>query len=299
MVRTTKKARLVDISELFGSGITATPPEGGTDNYNELLNKPKINGVVLSGNKSPSDFSLVDLDDLNDLSAIFGRDSNLRVPEYRGNIDNIVETRIYNVTPVTIGTFPSNRPTTTPWEFLITYVSGEGSGFIYQSLFGMTYYGSWFRIKSGGTWNPWHQLFDDYSVIPMTNGGTGATSNAQARVNLNVPGLDANGKVDPTQASSSRTAPLNGGYLTSGYFNQVSTGTYILPSTAEDGAEIEVYQTGGTATISVENGEYVLSAALGSPAVSCTISTLYGVCGFKHLDDGASGWWVATGDIDV
>jgi len=32
---------------------------GGTDNYNELDNRPQINGTTLTGNKSASDLGLV------------------------------------------------------------------------------------------------------------------------------------------------------------------------------------------------------------------------------------------------
>ena len=44
--------RYVDLPTIAGGG------GGGTDNYNELLNKPQINGTTLSGNKSSSDLGL-------------------------------------------------------------------------------------------------------------------------------------------------------------------------------------------------------------------------------------------------
>lgn len=34
---------------------------GGTDNYNELSNKPKVNSIVLEGDKSAANLGLVDL----------------------------------------------------------------------------------------------------------------------------------------------------------------------------------------------------------------------------------------------
>lgn len=36
---------------------------GGTNNYNLLQNKPQVNGVTLSGNKTGTDLGLVDSDD--------------------------------------------------------------------------------------------------------------------------------------------------------------------------------------------------------------------------------------------
>lgn len=35
----------------------------GTSNYNQLSNKPQVNGVTLSGNKSSSDLNLLGTDD--------------------------------------------------------------------------------------------------------------------------------------------------------------------------------------------------------------------------------------------
>lgn len=37
--------------------------EGGTTNYNQLTNKPSINGVTLSGNKSLSDLGAMSAED--------------------------------------------------------------------------------------------------------------------------------------------------------------------------------------------------------------------------------------------
>lgn len=44
--------KYVDLPTIAGGG------GGGTDNYNELLNKPQVNGTTLSGNKSSSDLGL-------------------------------------------------------------------------------------------------------------------------------------------------------------------------------------------------------------------------------------------------
>ena len=37
---------------------------GGTDNYNELINKPKINGTELVGDKTSQDLGLAEWDDV-------------------------------------------------------------------------------------------------------------------------------------------------------------------------------------------------------------------------------------------
>ena len=45
-------------------------PPGGTSNYEQLTNKPKINGEELSGDKEGSDFSLMDQKDTISLERI-------------------------------------------------------------------------------------------------------------------------------------------------------------------------------------------------------------------------------------
>lgn len=40
------------------------------------------------------------------------------------------------------------------------------------------------RTESGGTWSAWYKLFDDKDIIPIANGGTGATTAAGALTNL-------------------------------------------------------------------------------------------------------------------
>lgn len=49
------------ITDSDGNTQTITLPSGGTDNYNDLSNKPSINNVTLSGNKSTSDLSIHDV----------------------------------------------------------------------------------------------------------------------------------------------------------------------------------------------------------------------------------------------
>ena len=53
--------RLEKIIALYGTG--GSGGTGGTTNYNDLLNKPSINGVELSGNKSLSDLGIINYDD--------------------------------------------------------------------------------------------------------------------------------------------------------------------------------------------------------------------------------------------
>lgn len=45
---------------------------GGTSDYNELSNKPQINSVELSGNKSLTELNIASASDLQNLSDIVG-----------------------------------------------------------------------------------------------------------------------------------------------------------------------------------------------------------------------------------
>lgn len=64
----------------------ATVGSGGTSDYNDLTNKPSINSITLSGNKTGSDLGLVDEEDLEEL------DINNIVPEQTGNSGKFLTT---------------------------------------------------------------------------------------------------------------------------------------------------------------------------------------------------------------
>jgi len=54
------------------SGDTPSPSPGGTSNYNDLINKPSINNVTLSGNKTGSQLGLISEADLSDKLVALG-----------------------------------------------------------------------------------------------------------------------------------------------------------------------------------------------------------------------------------
>ena len=60
----------LDLVTPLSKTVGGTSTGEGTTNYNELTNKPMINGVVLAGNKAPADFSISynDLVDLPDIT---------------------------------------------------------------------------------------------------------------------------------------------------------------------------------------------------------------------------------------
>ena len=62
--------------------MTLTGGGGGTDDYNDLNNRPQINGVVLSGNKTPSDLN-IKVSNLGDTDITSPTDG--QILEYDGN----------------------------------------------------------------------------------------------------------------------------------------------------------------------------------------------------------------------
>lgn len=58
--------------KLYGRKLTASGGSGGTSDYSELTNKPQINNVELSGNKSLAELNIASASDLQDLSDIVG-----------------------------------------------------------------------------------------------------------------------------------------------------------------------------------------------------------------------------------
>lgn len=71
---------LLELKEIIGSG-----GGGGTTDYTLLSNKPKINNVELSGNKTTSDLGIVEYDD----TALAARVTALE--ETVGDINSILE----------------------------------------------------------------------------------------------------------------------------------------------------------------------------------------------------------------
>ena len=85
-------------------------------------------------------------------------------------------------------------------NYLQSTASGKPTG-TDHSLLTMSYSSAWqnqiaqdwrndgrmfIRGQNNGTWSSWHQVYSDDDTIPIANGGTGATSAAGARLNLDL-----------------------------------------------------------------------------------------------------------------
>ena len=87
---------------------------GGTSNYNDLTNKPSINGVMLSGNKTTSDLGItasgvgaIPSTDKGANGGVAELDSNGRVPSSQlpSFVDDVLEGTAQNVTETSAGTY--------------------------------------------------------------------------------------------------------------------------------------------------------------------------------------------------
>lgn len=105
--------------------ISATGGSGGTSDYSDLSNKPKINNVELSGNKTTSDLGI----DIPDVSNFITKDVN--------NLTNYTKTSDLS-TVATSGSYNdlSNKPTIPTTTNELT----NNSGFITNAVNNLTYY---------------------------------------------------------------------------------------------------------------------------------------------------------------
>ncbi len=105
--------------------ISATGGSGGTSDYSDLSNKPKINNVELSGNKTTSDLGI----DIPDVSDFITKDVN--------NLTNYTKTSDLS-TVATSGSYNdlSNKPTIPTTTNELT----NNSGFITNAVNNLTYY---------------------------------------------------------------------------------------------------------------------------------------------------------------
>lgn len=140
--------------------------------------------------------------------------------------------------------------------------------------------------------------FGKTEIVPVANGGTGASTASDARANLSAAGID-NGKVLPEQASSriitvteSKTlAPSDSGSCQKCI--NASDITITLPTSAgfQPGTEIEIARYGaGAVTFAGDTGVSVCCASAGS-----SIKYRYTVAVVKLMDTNE---WLLNGDLE-
>ena len=71
--------------------------EGGTTNYNELDNRPQVNGITLTGNKDSEDLNLVDIDMIGVSYGVAALDEEGKVPESQLPPYPNYDTKIQNI----------------------------------------------------------------------------------------------------------------------------------------------------------------------------------------------------------
>lgn len=91
------KATLTPNNINLTSRVNQTPSEsGGSSNYNELENKPKINNVTLIGNKSASELH-ISYSDLDDTPTIPSPYDDTEIVERVENIEESVENKVTKI----------------------------------------------------------------------------------------------------------------------------------------------------------------------------------------------------------
>lgn len=127
---------------LDGEGNFTTPPTVG--NYNDLTNKPQINGETLTGNKTGDDLDLSNKAHVNELSGAsvdFQNGQNLPLLKCIANIE-----------PVQSGSgtpSPSNPRPITGWTDTTITVSNDDETETYTAALGQTVYGGTLNLLTG------------------------------------------------------------------------------------------------------------------------------------------------------
>lgn len=201
----------------------ATVGSGGTSDYNDLTNKPSINSITLSGNKTGSDLGLVDEEDLEEL------DINNIVPNQTGNSGKFLTTNGSTVAWATVqGGGGDSLPDQTGQEGKFLTTNGSTA--------------SWATVSAGDALPD--QSGNDGKFL-MTNGSTPSWSEVEDALDLEefdinnfMPGQTGqSGKFLSTNGSSVFWASTEGGggsgYVPMPTVTTLTSTTYIL-SVAEN-----------------------------------------------------------------
>ena len=108
---------------------------------------------------------------------------------------------IYLVDGNTLGTVTAEGGTTYSYGAILSFASSASYGSQFAFMNGTIPY---FRRNSNGTISSWKKVYTEESVIPIENGGTGASTASAALTNLGVTSALTN-KVDKSAFSLSGT----------------------------------------------------------------------------------------------
>ena len=147
---------------LLGNPVTYT----GTTNYNELGNKPSINGVTLVGNRSNTDLNLVKRTG----DTMTGYLQLPRAQFQDGDYPRI--TFLDSSTSTVVGGIINHNAQR---RILVRQVSSNGSEETFQ-----------FPSSSSATSSTYYDVLTTKSAVSVAQGGTGATSASDAAENLGV-----------------------------------------------------------------------------------------------------------------
>ena len=106
----------IDLTEQQGGG------SGGTSNYNELTNKPQINGVTLTGNKSSTDLGIFLPDGYTITVATDGSGDFTSIQSALDSLQNKVSTGTVTISLKTNNTFSVSETLTIPKDTNISAI---------------------------------------------------------------------------------------------------------------------------------------------------------------------------------
>lgn len=145
---------------------------GGTSNYNDLSNKPQINSVTLSGNKTASDLGLVSESDFEEaINGVLALSSTL-VPTLSNGSDfnTLMDGGSYKIGSASALATMSNTPPTTDAGRLIIFQSSAATRlfqFYVTNGSSCRIYFRWYG--STATWSAWKSLANSDDISTLSN----------------------------------------------------------------------------------------------------------------------------------
>ncbi|ELP4329384.1 pyocin knob domain-containing S74 family peptidase [Shigella sonnei] len=114
------------------------------------------------------------------------------------------------------------------------------------------------RICNNATWTAWKESYNADSVIPIANGGTGATTSAAARTNLGVAGLADNNTYTAANTYNGKSN-FNGDITVSGNFDNSASNPLSIKSPNPTMSFVESDSSNSTYMFVADGGNFRLN----------------------------------------